>query len=68
MYIRHTPIAAMHVTRNAVHNPMGKDTSATLTLPPLSWSEPELTPEILPFGVKALFDYANDSAKLPTAS
>jgi hypothetical protein len=58
MYIRHTPIAAMHVTRNAVHNPMGKTSSSTLTLPPLSWSEPELKSEILTFGVKPLLDGA----------
>jgi hypothetical protein len=50
MYIRHTPIAAMHVTRDAVHNPAGKISSATLILPPLFWSEPELTSEI--FGLE----------------
>jgi hypothetical protein len=61
MYIRHTPIAAMHVTRNAVHNPIGKTSSAKLTLPPLSWSEPEPKPEILAFGVKPLLDCATST-------
>jgi hypothetical protein len=56
MYIRHTPTAMMHVTKNTVD----QICSATTTLPQVSGANGQkLMLEILPLHAKALFDYAS---------
>jgi hypothetical protein len=56
MYTSIAPIPTTPITKIAV----GK-MSAMTTLPSLSWLGHKLMPEILTFGAKALFDYANET-------
>jgi hypothetical protein len=56
MYNRNAPSATTPITKSAVDNTM----SAMTTLPSLSWLGHKLMWKILPFGAKALFDYASE--------
>jgi hypothetical protein len=51
--LQNAPTATMHITKNAVDQTM----SDTTTLPPLSWSRPELDAEVLSYCAKVLFGY-----------